>query len=376
MRIDRRTALATLGSALPIAARAHARPACGAGLRKIASEEAFIVPEFVEPLRARLAQGGSNLDLPLLRLIYGKRAPDAPSPAPGSRDASALRLLPDLLDIGQARLADMDASGVDMHLLSIAMPGPQIFPKEEATALARIANDRLRAAIDAHPTRFAGLACFAPQDPAGAAKEMERAAVSLRLNGFIVNSHTDNLYLDDERFWPILEAAEALGKPLYIHPRAPSDGMAGPFRDYRLEGATWGYGVEVATHLLRLMLSGTLDRFPKLKLVIGHMGEGLPFWLWRLDFMAQPGSRAGRRNQLTPSEYMKRNVWITTSGVEDPAALRFSIEKLGVDRVLWAIDYPFQPTAPSVRFIETAPLSDEERRKVAHRNAELLFGIG
>lgn len=344
-------------------------------LRKIATEEAFTIPEFVEPMRAVLAKGGPSLDLPLLKLLYEPRPPNAPAPPAGSRDASALQLLPKLLDIGAARLAEMDASGVDMHILSIAMPGPQMFEPAEATTLARVANDRLRAAMDAHPARFAGLACFAPQDPSAAAKEMERAITALKLNGFIINSHTDNLYLDDERFAPILEAAQALDAPLYIHPRAPSDGMAAPFRDYRLEGATWGYGVEVATHVLRLMMSGTLDRFPKLKIVIGHMGEALPFWLWRLDFMAQPGSRAGRKNRLTPSEYMARNIWITTSGVEDPAALRFCIDKLGADRIMWAIDHPFQPTPPAVRFIETAPLSDSERARVAHRNAEIVFKL-
>jgi 5-carboxyvanillate decarboxylase len=269
----------------------------------------------------------------------------------------------------------MDANGVDMHILSIAMPGPQMFEAAQATSLARVANDRLRAAIDLHPTRFSGLACFAPQDPTAAAKEIERAITSLKLNGLIINSHTGNLYLDDDRFAPILEAAQALDTPLYIHPRAPSDGMAAPFRDYRLEGATWGYGVEVATHVLRLMLSGALDRFPKLRIVIGHMGEALPFWLWRLDFMAQPGSRAGRKNKLTPSEYMARNIWITTSGVEDPAALRFCIDKLGADRIMWAIDHPFQPTAPAVRFIETAPLSESERARIAHRNAEIVFKL-
>lgn len=204
---------------------------------------------------------------------------------------------------------------------------------------------------------------------------MERAVTRLGLNGFLVNSHTDNRYLDDPVFAPILEAAEALGRPLYIHPRAPSDGMAAPFRDYRLEGATWGYGVEVATHVLRLMLGGTLDRYPKLQLVIGHMGEALPFWLWRLDFMAQPGSRADRRNKLTPSEYMARNVSITTSGVEDPVALRFAIEKLGIDKVMWAIDYPFQPTAPAVAFLNAATLSAEERAQVSHLNAERIFRI-
>jgi 5-carboxyvanillate decarboxylase len=162
---------------------------------------------------------------------------------------------------------------------------------------------------------------------------------------------------------------------LSLHPRAPSDGMAAPFRDYRLEGAVWGYGVEASTHVLRLIFGGVLDRFPKLQIVIGHMGEALPFWLWRLDFMGSPGARAGRKNALKPSEYFQRNIYITTSGVEDPAALRFCIDKIGVDRIMWAIDYPFQPTSPAVQFIERAPLSDVERSKIASENAKRVFKI-
>lgn len=204
---------------------------------------------------------------------------------------------------------------------------------------------------------------------------MQRAINELKLNGFIVNSHTENSYLDDPEFFPILEAAEALGAPLYIHPRAPSDGMSAPFRDYRLEGAVWGYGLETSTHILRLIFSGVLDKFPKLQIVIGHMGEALPFWLWRLDFMGAPGARAGRKNALKPSEYFQRNISITTSGVEDPLALRFCIDKIGIDRIMWAIDYPFQPTAPAVSFIETATLSDTERGQIAHGNAERIFKI-
>src|SRR5262249_46293588 len=197
----------------------------------------------------------------------------------------------------------------------------------------------------------------------------------LKLNGFVVNSHTDNGYLDEPRFWPILEAAEALGAPLYIHPRAPSDGMAAPFRDFRMEGSIWGYGVETGTHAVRLMLRGVLDRFPRLQVVLGHMGEALPFWLWRLDFMAAPGSRAALKNQLKPSEYMKRNFAITTSGVEDPLVLRLCIDKLGLDRVMWAIDHPFQPTAGAVDFLDSAPLSEHERGQVASGNAERIFRI-
>jgi 5-carboxyvanillate decarboxylase len=349
-------------------------------LRKIATEEAFNIPEIAEAITAVSRKGGTNLDLLLLKQIYdGPQAvtPIAQSagPAVTDRDRAAQSLLPKLLDVNEVRLKDMEANRVDMQVLSLAMPGIQIFERTKATELAALSNDRLAEAIRLHPKRFAGLASFAPQDPSSAVKEMGRAINDLKLNGFIVNSHTDNAYLDEPQFWPILEAAEALGAPLYIHPRAPSDGMAAPFRDYRLEGAVWGYGLETSTHILRLIFSGVLDRFPKLQIIIGHMGEALPFWLWRLDFMGAPGARAGRKNSLKPSEYFQRNISITTSGVEDPVALRFCIDKIGIDRIMWAIDYPFQPTAPAVAFIESAPLSETERAKIAHGNAERIFKI-
>jgi 5-carboxyvanillate decarboxylase len=388
-RIDRRTALARISAAaalvLPAEAAGHpfeqhepVPPSGEPRVRKIATEEAFSIPEVSDALRNVVRRGGTNLDLKLLRLIYETTAEIGPGdnpPAVSSRDAVARTLLPKLLDIDAGRLADMDANDVDMHVLSLGMPGVQMFERDTAVALARLANDRLAEAVRRHPTRFAGLAAFAPQDPAAAAKEMERAVHALGLNGFLVNSHTENGYLDEQRFWPILEAAEALGAPLYIHPRAPSDGMAAPFSDYRMEGAIWGYGVEAGTHAVRLMLSGVLDRFPRLRIVLGHMGEALPFWLWRLDFMAAPGARAGLLNQLEPSEYLQRNFAITTSGLEDPLVLRFCIDKLGIDRVMWAIDYPYQPTAPAVAFLDTAPLSDDERAQVAYQNAERIFGI-
>jgi 5-carboxyvanillate decarboxylase len=202
----------------------------------------------------------------------------------------------------------------------------------------------------------------------------------LGMNGLIINSHTNNEYLDLPRYWPILEALEATGAPLYIHPRAPSDGMAAPFDDYRIETAVWGYGMETGTHAVRLMLSGALDRFPRLKIVIGHMGEAVPFWLWRLDFMGAPGSPRYsstplRPNKRKPSEYVRDNFAITTSGVEDPLALRYCIDKIGEDRIMWAIDHPYQPTTPAVSFIETAPITEEQREKIAHGNAERIFRI-
>lgn len=396
MEINRRgvlTWMATLG-AMPRGQRSGAqlvpvgggpspsmRQAPGGPSRKIAVEEAFTIPELTAPMRAVLQRGGPNLDLTLLRMIYAD--PAAPSVAPSgvgpsgtNRDALAQRLLPQLLEIGAGRIADMDASGVDMQVLSLFMPGVQLFSPGTAVPLARMVNDRLADAIRRHPTRFAGLATFAPQDPLAAVTEMERAIKTLRLNGFIVNSHTDNTYLDDQRYWPILEAAEALDAPLYLHPRAPSDGMAGPFRDYRMEDAVWGYGVETSTHVVRLMFSGALDRFPRLHIVLGHMGESLPFWLWRLDFMGAPGARGpARSNQLKPSEYFQRNIAITTSGVEDPLALRFCIDRLGVDRIMWAVDYPVQPMGPAVKFLESGDLTDDERAKIAHVNAGRIFRL-
>ena len=331
-------------------------------------------------MREVVRKGGPSLDLKLWSLIYSNSSTDLPpvqttSTAPVNRDAFARQLLPRLLDLEQLRLAEMDANGVDMHLLSLATPGVQMLDRDSAVSLATLANDRLTETIRRHPMRFAGLASFAPQDPPAAAKEMERVINTLKLNGFIVNSHTDGLYLDDQRFWPILEAAESLNAPLYIHPRAPSDGMAAPFRDYRMEGAIWGYGIEAGTHAVRLMLSGVLDRFPKIRFVLGHMGEALPFWLWRLDYMASPGSRAALRNKLKPSEYVQRNFAITTSGLEDPQALRLAIDKLGVDRVMWAIDYPFQLTPASVAFMDSVKLSQRERDQLSHLNAERIFGI-
>jgi len=333
-----------------------------APVRRIATEEACCIPEVAQALGELARAGGASLDLKLLDWIY-----NVPADAQGE-------LLQRLLDIDAGRLRDMDANNVDVQLLGLTAPGVQMLEPRRAAELAALANDRLAEAVRRHPTRFAALATFAPQDPASAVREMERAIRVLKLNGFIINSHTGNEYLDQQKFWPILEAAEALGVPLYIHPRAPSDGMAAPFRDYRMEAAVWGYGMEVGTHATRLMLSGVLDRFEKLKIVIGHMGEAVPFWLWRMDYMGNP-ARGRSPQKLKPSEYFRRNFAITTSGVEDPLALQYCIDKIGVDSIMWAIDYPYQPSAPAVAWIDAAPITPEQRAKICHLNAERIFGI-
>jgi 5-carboxyvanillate decarboxylase len=334
--------------------------------RRIATEEAFSVPEIANALRDVARAPGNSLDLLLVKQIY-----DAQTDGPRAR----LRGM--LLDLEEQRLRDMDENGVDVQLMLLTAPGVQMFDADTATDLATIANDRLAELISRHPTRFAGLASFAPHSPRRAAREMERAMKQLRLNGFVVNSHTNGEYLDDPKFWPALEAAEALDGCIYIHPRAPAEGLAAPFRHYGMDSALWAYGVETATHAVRMILGGVFDRFPNLKICLGHMGEGVHFWLWRIDYMSASAQAQGRapKLKLKPSEYFKRNFVITTSGQESHLALDFSIKALGVDNVMWAIDYPYQPSAPAVAFMDSAPLSDADKAKVYHQNAERVFHI-
>jgi len=305
-------------------------------VRKIAVEEAFSIPEVAKELQKVARAPGDSADLPLIRGVYDAQA--------GYGD---LKFLDGLLDLEGERLRQMDQYGVDMHLLSLTAPGVQMFDADTAVELATLANDRLAEVIARHPTRFAGLASFAPQAPRQAVREMERAVRKLKLNG------------------------------IYIHPRGASDGLKGPLRDYGMDSAMWGYGVEVGTHAVRMMASGLFDRFPKLRICLGHMGEAVHFWLWRITFMNSRSQKIGRapKTKLTMSEYFQRNFVITTSGHEDPLALEYSVKKLGAKSVLWAIDYPYQPTAPAVAFIDAAPLSESDRALVAYQNAERIFHI-
>jgi len=337
-----------------------------AKFRKIAVEEAFSIPEVAKELQKVARAPGDSSDLPLIRGIYD-----------GQPGYGNMKFLDGLLDLEGKRLREMDEYGVDVQLLSLTAPGVQMFDADTACELVTLANDRLAEVIARHPTRFAGLASFAPQAPRRAVKEMERAIGKLKLNGFMVNSHTHSEYFDDPKFWPILEAAEALNACLYIHPRGPSDGLKGPLREYGMDSAMWAYGLEVGTHAVRMMASGLFDRFPTLKVCIGHMGEAVHFWLWRITFMNSRAQRIGRapKTQLTMDEYFKRNFVITTSGVEDPLALEYSVKKLGAENVMWAIDYPYQPTAPAVAFMDAAPLNDADKAKVYYQNAERIFHI-
>lgn len=371
MSIDRRALLGAASIGFVGIAAATRATAASAPLqvRKIATEEAFATPELVAAwLEIARRDPAASLDVPTgIMSIFN-------NPAPGSNQDRFRR---QLLEIGPERLREMDTAGVDMQLLSVTIPGVQMFAPDLADAMAISTNDQLAAAIARHPTRFSGLACFAPQSPQAATKEMERAINVLKLNGFIVNSHTNDLYLDDPRFAPVLEAAEALDRPIYLHPRAPSNTMAGPFLDYGLGGSIWGFGMEAGTHAVRMILSGTFDRYPKLRVVLGHMGEALPFWMWRLDHMYKRRAKDGRLkpSSLTPSEYFRRNFAITTSGFEAEDVLDLVIRYAGIENVMWAVDYPYESSVDAATFIDRVNLTSSQRISIYHGNAERLFHI-
>ena len=334
--------------------------------RRIATEEAFSVPEVFAALEGWLAHADRDEpDHDFLSFLFGQELP------------GLQRVRRQLLDLEDERLAIMDANGVDVHVLSLTAPGVQTLADSQAIALASLVNNRLAEVIAQHPDRFAGLAAIAPQVPSAAAAEIERAVRVLKLNGVVVNSHTRNEYLDDEKFWPIFEAAEDLGAPIYIHPRSPSAQMAEPYKKFGLETGIYGFQAETGLHAIRLICSGVFDRFPKLRIVLGHLGEGIPFWLWRVDYMHPVRSSHNARPvlQLKPSEYFKRNFMITTSGMNWDPALRFCIEAVGSDNVMWAIDYPYQLTEGAVEFMDSAQLTEADKHKVSHENAERVFGI-
>ena len=330
-----------------------AAPAGRRPYRLLPCEEAFTIPEILAAAR--------------------EYAHNIPSWASGPIVGPAVPLL---LDLGEGRLRGMDAAGIDMQILSLGSPGVQNFDASNAVSLARLANDRLAEAIKAHPTRYAGLATFAPQDPAAAVKELQRCKSELELNGALVNSHTNGEYLDDPKYWPILEALEALEIPLYIHPRDAAPGVAGA----AVPGFTvgWGFAVETGTHALRLIGSGVFDRFPKLTIVLGHMGEGLPFFLERIDnrykfeaAMFPPQVKL----QLQPGEYFRRNFLVTTSGMNVGPPLAATIGTIGIDRVLFAVDYPFEDQPATVAAWDAIPLSVEDKRKICETNVRRTFGV-
>ena len=329
--------------------------------KRIATEEAWVTPEIMQGFRDLIAKKAGDAGFLSLWGVFVKKGGI---------------LIDRLLDMGENRIKDMDATGIDVQLLLLTAPGVQVFSKGKARSLAADSNDQLAEAIRKYPKRFTGLAAIAPQDPGSAAKELERGMKKLGLKGVVINSHTKGEYLDNPKFWEIFEAAESLNAPIYIHPQTPSPDMVKPFVKRGLDTAIMGFGVEVALHTLGIITSGALDRFPKLKIVIGHGGEGLPYWLYRIDYMQEYNRQAFMpKLEMLPSDYMKRNIYITTSGLPWAPAITMAQSVLGMDRVLYAMDYPYQYRVEEVVMTDKFPISATNKKKLFQKNAEKVFSL-
>ena len=336
---------------------------------RIATEEAWATAELLDGYKKILEDG--SYDDPGFISLWGHYA--------GNLTDRPLFIRERLPDMGERRIKDMDDTGIARQILLLTSPGVQVFDRDTAVGLARDSNDQLEEAVRKHPDRYTGLAAFAPQDPAEAAREIERS-VKLGMKGAVVNSHTHNEYLDDPRFYAIFEACEHLNVPLYIHPQTPSRQMIQPFIERGLDGAIFGFAVETGLHLLRIIVAGVFDRFPKLQIVVGHLGEGLPFWLYRLDFMHAAGMKANRYKSIEPlkrkiSEYMQQNIYVTTSGVPWAPSIMLCQQVLGMDRVLYAMDYPYQFVPEEVSMSDALPISDNDKLKFFQTNAEKVFKL-
>ena len=282
-----------------------------------------------------------------------------------------------LLDVGARRLAEMDAGGIDLQVLSHGAPATQKLDPGTAAEIARAVNDRLAGIVAASPDRFQAFAALPTPDPLAAADELARCVGEHGFRGAMVHGLTNGAFLDEKRFWPIFERAAALGVPLYMHPSIPhEDVIQAYYADYveafpGLLTAGWGFTVETATQGIRLVLSGVFDACPDLKIILGHLGEGLPFLLWRID-------QALSRTE-TPldsfRETFREHFYITTSGNFSDPALLCSAMEMGTDRILFSVDYPFVENRDGTAWMERIPLSTEDRRKILHGNAERLLGV-
>jgi len=281
-----------------------------------------------------------------------------------------------LRDLGALRLKEMDDAGIDVQVLSHGAPAVQKLEADIAVPLSRNANDRLFEKIKTSNRRFEGFAVLPTADPRAAADELERAVTKLGFKGAMLHGLTkEGQFLDHKRFWPIYERAQALDVPIYMHPAVPHKAVIDAYyRDYLdqfpgLMTAAWGFTVETATQGIRLVLSGVFDAYPGLKIILGHLGESLPFSLWRIDMVL---SRQG--NRPTPfRDIFREHFWITTSGNFSTPALLCCVMEMGVDRILFSVDYPFVPNPPGVKWMENVPLGTEDRAKILNGNARRLL---
>ncbi len=325
-------------------------------MRTIAIEEHFLAAGFREVMRR-----------------------GAPSQGGGSNVAFVAEQQAKLADLGATRLKDMDAGGIDLQVISHTVSGVVSLPGGEGVRLAREANDQLAAAVVAHPDRFAGFATLPMTEPEAAADELERAVRALGLKGAMINGTTHGRFLDDASFLPILERAVALNVPIYVHPGVPPAAVreayyAGfdPAVNFSLATAGWGWHSEVGIHALRLILAGVFDRLPSLQIIIGHMGEMIPFMLARIHNVLTP---VAKHLQHTVPEYFLQNFYITTSGFFTDPPLLLALQVMGADRIIFSVDYPFSTNEQGRVFLDSASISPADKEKISHLNAERILKL-
>ena len=331
-------------------------------MRTITLEEHYATPAFMEgPGRQLKAQAEAARSHPQVAAGYEK-------------------LIEQLCDLDEGRIAAMDAAGIDVQVLSLTFPGVEQLEAAEAVAFARETNDLLAEAVRRHPSRFAGFAALPTASPEAAADELERTIGEYGFKGALINGHTRGRYLDDSFFWPILERAEALGVPIYLHPTPPPRavieasyvGNYAPGVTAGLASAAWGWHVETATHVLRLILSGAFDKYQGLQLVVGHMGEALPFMLPRLE-IALPGEATKLERPV--GSYLRENLNYTFGGFNWVQAFLDLVLQVGVERVMFSADHPYASMAQARAFLDKLPASPADKERIAHSNAERLLRL-
>jgi predicted TIM-barrel fold metal-dependent hydrolase len=278
-------------------------------------------------------------------------------------------------DLGTLRIKEMDEAGIDIQVLSHGAPSAQKIEAGIAVELARRVNDRLHDTISAHPTRFAGFAALPTADPKAAAQELERCVTKLGFKGAMIHGLALGKFLDAKEFWPIFARAEALDVPIYLHPSLPHQGVTDAYySDYVVQfpmvvRPAWGYTVETATAAIRMVLSGIFATHPRLKIILGHLGETLPFLVWRIDqALARPGQKS-----LSFRDVFCNNFYITTSGNFSTPALLCSLMEMGVERILFAVDWPFIDNVSATQWMASAPICDEDKAKILSGNSKRLL---
>ena len=296
-----------------------------------------------------------------------------------SRGPRGVRICDQLQEIGGKRIADMDAAGIDMQVLSLNSPGVEQAEAAEQLSIAVESNDFLAEAVKKYPSRFAAFAALATAAPDKAAEELDRRVRQQGFKGTLINGHTRGRYLDDKFFWPILERAEALNVPIYLHPTVPpqavveaSFGGFSPSVTGMFASAGWGWHIETGVHLIRMILGGVFDRYPKLQVVIGHLGEGIPFMAPRLD--------KNLPKEMTKLDrpfgaYLRENVHYTFGGFNFAATFLNLLLEVGVERIMFSVDHPYGSMAEARAFLQHLPVSEADRERIAHGNAEKLFGL-